>query len=120
MSQQSYKDAEFWTPEISFLGEQDGPPERELKNVLSNLFKTSGEVQLAYLARVTYDKQEENVALCLKTSPDVQEQKVMTRIAEIFSGMFNRNEQLDIVFLTEKNQKQIAEVCPPFFVLNLT
>jgi len=73
-----------------------------------------------YSKRVTYDKQEENVALCLKTSPDVQEQKVMTRIAEIFSGMFNRNEQLDIVFLTEKNQKQIAEVCPPFFVLNLT
>ncbi len=117
---QSRQNSGFWAPEISFLGDQDGPSERELKSALSDLFKSTDDgVQIAYLARVVYEKQKGSIALCLKADPDIQDQLV-NHVAKIFAVMFNTNEHLDIVFLTEQMQLQIAAACRPFFVLNLT
>ena len=40
---------------VEFVGEQDGPPERELKLRLVMLFENEPSVRRAYLARVRYE-----------------------------------------------------------------
>lgn len=115
MNPQSHKNSEFWAEQVSFLGEQDGAPEAELKALLSEFFKANGQIELAYLARVSYSKLEEGIALCLMTKQKNQEQQLMHQIAEIFSSMFSQDEQLDIIFLSDANAVQIARVCQPFF-----
>lgn len=52
-------------PEVRFLGEQDGKPERLLKGRLAESFKQRGEVQRVYLARVISGDQV-GIALCIK------------------------------------------------------
>ncbi len=42
-------------PAVEFLGEQDGPPERELKNALCAAFDQHPSVARAYLCRVRHE-----------------------------------------------------------------
>ncbi len=53
-TKQGPQTSELHVPAIYFLGEQDGPPERELKKLLAPLFQGRTEVLRAYLARLTY------------------------------------------------------------------
>ena len=46
---------EFVASTIRFIGQQDGPPERELKSHLASLLADECSVQRAYLARLQYD-----------------------------------------------------------------
>jgi hypothetical protein len=45
----------WYAPRIRFVGEQDGPPERQLKAELNALLAQRSHVQRAYLARAVYD-----------------------------------------------------------------
>ena len=47
---------------IAFVGEQDGPPERLLKEKLVDFFGCAGNVDRAYLARITFGE-EKNVSV---------------------------------------------------------
>lgn len=100
---------------LQFLGEQDGPPERELKGKLSEFFRRDQSVKTAYLAKVSYREQTStNVALCLRTlygsDPGMAE-----KIGRIFSSMFGEQEHMDIVFLNEAQDTELAKICNPFF-----
>ena len=107
---------QFSAPEIIFWGEQDGPPERELKSHLAELFGAEQAVTKAYLARVTYSgSSTESVALCLRPGA-APSKRVIGRVGEVFSSMFGRHEHLDIMFLTDAQEAQLAKVCKPFFV----
>jgi len=71
---------EFKTDQIRFLREQDGPPERELKNELANLFVSNSNVLRAYLVCVAYKgKPGLSVALCLVKAEFRSEPRPATR-----------------------------------------
>ena len=72
MSQQRNRRSseELRASKINFVVEQDGTPERELKSKLVMLFNRAAWVNVAYLARVTYeDAGPMHVALCVRGQP---------------------------------------------------
>jgi hypothetical protein len=105
----------FVAATIHFVGDQDGPPERELMGHLAALFKNEQSVQRAYLARVQYKNGDEySVALCLATtSPDVQ--RLNECVGRLFAGFFRRDAYLDILFLSPDQEADIAKVCSAFY-----
>lgn len=101
-------------PKVKFIGEQDGPVERELKQRLFVLFGHDRRVGAAYLARVTYsDATPVLVALCLRTEPE-HERELAENAAQIFSSMFGRHEHLDILFLDARQEAELSRVCAAF------
>ena len=106
---------EIRAPQLHFVGEQDGPPERELKERLADFFRRDQSVKAAYLARVSYDDPSRiSVALCLRTQfgPD---HGMAEKIGRIFAAMFGSHEHLDIVFPTPEQEAALAKVCASFF-----
>lgn len=102
-------------PQLSFIGEQDGVPERELKERLADFFRRDQSVKAAYLARVAYgDPSRVSVALCLRTQfgPD---HGLAEKVGKIFASMFGSHEHLDIVFPTIEQETTLTKVCEPFF-----
>jgi hypothetical protein len=106
---------EIQVPHVKFCGEQDGPPEQMLKGRLAEFFERDQSVHAAYLARVDVGGQL-SVALCLKTrfGPD---QGLAEKIGAIFRTIFNAQAYLDIMFVSEAQQVELAKVCRPFFEL---
>ncbi len=101
---------------VKFLYEQDGIPERELKQLLCDMFAKEAGVQRAYLARVGYDDPEPYiVALCLNVVPETDEPLLAKAVSRIFSSMFGTGQHLDIIFLSEEQEGQLMAVCRPFF-----
>lgn len=102
---------------LSFLGEQDGPPERRLKEALCPALENFKIVQSAYLARVQYpDETDWSVALCLRSSGEA-DHTLIRRIAEVFAMMrFNRAEHLDIINVSHDQWQRLRAVCKPFYV----
>jgi hypothetical protein len=98
--------------EVSFLGEQDGPPERDLKRELVRLF---GDVGAAYLAMVQYASGEQSVALCLASTPQAAQADLAKQIFEAFQGMFGVSSHLDILFLRPDQEGQVEQVCKAFY-----
>jgi hypothetical protein len=106
---------EIEVPKVSFLGEQNGVPESELKYRLVEFFQRDQNVIKAYLARVAYDAQPSVVvALCLCTQFG-HDRAVAEKIGKLFASMFGGHEHLDIMFLGEEDESKLAKVCPPFF-----
>lgn len=103
---------------IHFLGEQDGVPERELKDELRKLFQNHNGVLSAYLARVTYSGQtSSDVALCL-SSNDEEAAFLVSQVQHIFASMFGADQHLDIVFVNAEQESELARVCRPFLTRN--
>jgi len=106
---------EFETPQISFLTEQDGPPERELKDQLRDLFLSNPSVLRAYLVCVAYKNQPGvSVALCIR-SKRVDDPDLVPKVGEIFGSMFGSQAHLDILFVPEALELQLAKSCRSFF-----
>ena len=106
---------EIQVPQVRFLGEQSGPPERKLKEKLTEFFWLDKKVKTAYLASVIYDDQFSiGVALCLITEagPD---RDLVEKIGRIFAAIFGRHEHLDIIFLSDGQESELIKVCPPFW-----
>lgn len=105
---------EMRVPRVMFVGEQDGPVEREFKQRLVEHFGHDRRVGAAYLARVAYsDATPVLVALCLRAEPG-QERDLAENAAQIFSSMFGRHEHLDILFLDAQQETELSKVCPAF------
>ena len=106
---------EVQVPKIRFFGEQDGAPESELKNRLVGFFQRDQSVVKAYLAQVAYSEQSPMaVALCLR-SQFGSDRGVAEKIGKLFASMFSGHEHLDIIFLDEQQESELAKVCSPFF-----
>ncbi len=105
---------ELQVPQLRFLGEQDGPPERELKCRLAEFFERDKTVNRAYLARVAYGAKSFAVALCFRAQlgPD---RGLAGEVGKIFASIFGGHEHLDIIFLSELQEAELAIVCNPFF-----
>ena len=102
-------------PSIRFVSEQDGPPEKELKAALADAFRRWPTVERAYLCRVTYDNPyAHEVALCLRTLSKPNRQLVNDASA-VFASLFGKDQHLDILFLTDAQETEVALVCPLFY-----
>jgi hypothetical protein len=106
---------QFYAVQVEFLGEQDGPPERELKARLVQLPGFEVNVSRAYLARVLYGDSHSSVALCVYADSTDNRQTLAAMVGQIFSSMFGSQAQLDIIFLNEEQHAKVAECCRPFF-----
>ena len=98
----------YVVPDIQFLGEQDGKPERELKTSLSKLLEGWTGVDRAYLATIRNPKSnQDSVALCLVTNagPD---QALVGAVRGIFATQFRDGTALDIAFL--KGDQESREI----------
>ena len=104
-------------PVIRFVGEQDGPPERELKQQLVAVFKNNPSVQHAYLAQVVYaDASDISVCLCIK--PDCGDDPALVKeIGEVFAVIFRTEEHLDILFIRDDQEAELKQVCEPFYAV---
>jgi len=109
---------QFATPGIRFLGEQDGPAERRLKEALAVVLGLDPSLIRAYLARVLCDGKTAGVILGLLTSDEEDSEKIAAQAGKTSAAMFNARAQIDIVFLNHAQDAEIAKVCPPFFARN--
>jgi hypothetical protein len=99
--------------DIRFVGEQDGPPERDLKKRISSLLERAPAVERAYLARVEYTKPPgKAVVLCIRSDEDLS---LVKAIQGAFASMFGRDVSLDILFVDAAQEAEVARVCRPFF-----
>jgi len=100
-------------PSVEFVGEQDGPPERELKGALCLAFKARPDVARAYLCRVRYDRAGTHaVALALSAPEDPG---LADQVGQVFWQMFGRGVPLDIMFVESDVEMRLAKVCSPFY-----
>ena len=112
------KPEQLVVPEVKFLGEQDGPPERDLKQELIELFRPKHEITAAYLAKVSYGTDPQvNVALCLQSLTG-HDSRLMSEVAKVFSQKFNTHEHLDTIFIRDAQASELANVCKPFFQIS--
>jgi hypothetical protein len=99
--------------EIRFLHEQDGAPELVLKDKLREVFRRNRALERAYLVMARLGE-ETGVVLGLATRFGPEE-KIVTTVQAAFASVFNSDEHLDIVFLTDEQETQLTKVCKPFF-----
>lgn len=101
---------------VEFLCEQDGSPERELKEQLANLFDGANWVTRAYLARVLLDgeKSPGSVALCVRGQPGPS-RAFAEQVGKIFGPLFGRHECLEILRLRPEEEAELVKVCKPFW-----
>jgi hypothetical protein len=108
----------FHISRVTFLGEQDGPAERELESRLIELLRSELRISRAYLARVNYsDPAGDSVALCVRCAPPPCSQ-IVERVGKIFASIFGAHEHLDVLFLEQNQEAELAKRCRPFFVFD--
>jgi hypothetical protein len=101
---------------VSFISEQDGAAERELKARLAKMLLSHGEVDLAYLAAIQYsDEGSPSVALCLRPCSGASIEKAACASADIFFKMFGKGQRLDIMGLDDESWRELKLVCRPFY-----
>lgn len=102
-------------PEISFVGEQDGPVEQDIKSLWIPLLAQRPSVQRAYLAIVRYGHEATGqVALCISNTKS-DDRALIDDLAGAFREKFNKNAALDIMFLRPEHETRIRKVCRPFY-----
>ena len=102
-------------PRVEFLGEQDGPNEREMKAVLVRVLDEVGSVEAAYLARVGFQPAATpSVALCVRATEGV-EQTLVRRVSEVAYQLLSRGTVLDVVFLSPEQEQDLSSVCSRFY-----
>ena len=106
---------QFTTPEITVLGEQDGPAERRLKEALGVVFGLDRSVIRAYLAHVLHDGKNSGVMLALLTDEAEDSEKLVAQAGRTFAALLNTREDLDIIFLSAEKDAEISQVCRPFY-----
>jgi len=105
---------EFKTSKITFFCEQRDPPERELKDRLTEYFRTMRSVTNAYLVRASLNSTV-SVVLALKGAGRADEKSTVVEISKIFASLFAQGQQLSIMFLSPTQELEINKACEPFF-----
>ena len=103
---------------IRFLAEQTGDVENDLKAEVTRVLKSTTLVR-AYLCNVQYNGSDQtSIAMCL-VSGNGDDVNAIKQISNVFTQMFGSNEHLDLFYLTKAQEKQIREVCSPFYTVTL-
>ena len=126
---ETQKRGAFVPHHVQFVSEQDGPPERELKDRLAETLRPMG-IRKAYLAVVSYDERKgpqnaagdgnalaTTVALCLSLGDAAAEKHdIVQRASHDFASMFGPTQHMDIIFLTDQQELALSKVCRPFYM----
>ncbi len=105
---------QLYPPSVTFVVEQDGEPEQELKDRLCRHFEKNINLNEAFLVRVRYGTSRDlKVALCLAASN--RDQELVRAAASKFRKSFGSHESLDVMFLNSKQQAEIVRVAKPFY-----
>ena len=100
---------------LEFLGEQDGEPERELKQKLTPILEEA-RVKAAYLAIADYrDGSPPSVVLCLRSDKGA-DAVIVAQIGKVFAEVFNAKEHLDVLFMDSRKESAVRAVCSAFYV----
>ncbi len=103
-----------WRPQ--FLREQLGEVENFLKEEWSALFQVRPDVQAAWLVSVRYPEEAgTQVALCLRAARAGRE-SLVEQVSVAFTGLFDPDEKLLILFLSSEQEKQVGAVANAFYV----
>lgn len=100
---------------IDYVSEQDGPPERDLKTALGELFVASDEVQAAFLLRVRLPKATQESVMLVVRAPDADRRRLVKRITHVFQQHFGSNVSLDISFMTLDDVARAEMVASAFY-----
>lgn len=101
---------------IRVLGEQDGEPERFLKSRIVEFLERAGCQCRAYLARAEYVLSGEvHVLLCVRLKSGDAVDLVNSGIGNIFRETFRTDQHLDVLFVTQREEEDIAATVRPFF-----
>jgi hypothetical protein len=99
---------------IEFLGEQDGPAERELKTLLRVECRRFPSIQRAYLARMGFTPDAPiSVGLCIAPS-SAEDPAIVEAVQRAFSSLFASDAHLDIVFVDAEQERDLQRVCQSF------
>lgn len=111
------REESFRVPQVLFVAEQDGEPERLLKSQVEPLLRDAGLQGRGYLCQVRYgDDRTPTVALCLHVESILRDD-LEHEVGAIFSSIFNASTSLDIIRLSAEQNVEIAEVCRPFYAV---
>jgi hypothetical protein len=101
---------------IEFLREQDGEPERELKQRLIPILEEAMEIKSAYLVVADYhDGSPPSVVLGLRSEKG-DDPVMVERIGKFFREVFDAKEHLDVLFMNSEKERAVRAVCSPFYV----
>jgi hypothetical protein len=101
---------------VRFIGEQDGPAERDLKDRFVELLRSEPIVKGAYLACAEHGNGSGiHITLCLKCFPHSEDVSLLPKLVGIFGSMFNSQEHLDNRLLEENEEHELRSVCAPFY-----
>lgn len=120
---------EWQAPGITFLSEKTGTAEDQFKTALGTRFATDRRIRRAYLVRVSYPdpgpqrSRDENrgpegsadpveVVLCVSAPEDVT---IVEAVGEEFRKIFHASQHMDVMFLTEAQESDVARVAQPFY-----
>ena len=102
----------FRVSELTFVAGQDVAVETKLKTQLLVLLRSELTVRKAYLARVQYaNSKDAQVALALKVSREAKRDKLAAKVGRVFRKMFRSDQCLDIIFLSDHQESQVATLC---------
>ena len=100
--------------QLTFVGEQDGIPEREFKSRVHDCLTRRQMLCRAYLVKVRYaDEHNAVVALCLADL--TQADDIQLAIGTIFSEIFTPESFLDVISISVEQEEWICRVAKPFY-----
>lgn len=100
---------------LRFLGEQDGPVERDVKARWLPILTASPHIRRAFLVRALYEGEPDQhviLALCSSSGPDAT---LVEALRVPYAAIFHRDCPLDMAFVTPAQESQIEPLCPPFY-----
>lgn len=107
---------DFVVPGVYFVGEQDGPIERELKTQWKIILGLTPDISAAYLANVIYGSNpSEHVVLCLRSTA-AKNRNLEDQLSASFVARFNTAESLDIMYITAEEELAVQRVCRPLHI----
>jgi hypothetical protein len=117
---QRYRGPEKWsTPAVKFIAEKKGSGEDMLEAALRARFASDARVRRAYLMRVEYASRTSplDVVLCLVAAEDVG---IVKEVGEEFGRLFGADQNLDVLFLSEAQERDVAALAAPFYSATAT
>jgi SseB protein C-terminal domain len=105
----------FVSKGLRFLGEQDGIPERDLKEALKPLLLGDRKVERAYLARVQLAEADVPSVVMALVRQGGESEKLKGDIAAVFWVLFSSKNFLDVVFVSAFQDEELAACCRPFY-----
>src|SRR5579883_1094788 len=97
---------------VTFFSEQDGVPERMLKERLVRQLSHTDDIKRAYLVKAELDGRP-CVVLALRGGAS-RADRIAAFVGPVFMDLFRTDQRLYTLFVDEEQEAAIATVCTPF------